>query len=120
MPQLETLENPRPRQGTTITLEAPLRCLCPVNGRHDEARLTLRYAPAERLLEYAALRGLLDGLREERLTHELATHRVLEAVVEAARPRWAEAHTVWAPIEGVGVTVQARWPAPEEGGPSST
>ena len=43
---------------------------------------------------------------------ENAVNRILEDVVRAAKPKWAEVKGDFRPRGGMGTVVEARWPRP--------
>ena len=89
--QLETFENPRPGRDYEIAFEIPeFTCLCPKTGQPDFATLRIRYVPAKKCVELKSLKLYVWSFRDEGHFHEDVTNRILNDLVAAARPRWAE------------------------------
>ena len=65
-------------------------CLCPVTGQPDFATIRIRYVPDQHLVELKSLKLYLWSYRQEGAFHEDVTNRILNDLVEATRPRWAE------------------------------
>ncbi|MGZ4821751.1 MAG: preQ(1) synthase, partial [Terriglobales bacterium] len=72
--------------------------------------LTLRYMPDQRCLELKSLKEYLLTYRNLGIFQENIVNRVLEDVVRAARPIWAEVTGEFNARGGIGSTVIARWP----------
>ncbi len=86
---LETFPNPRPSRVYEIAFDCPeFTCLCPRTGQPDFATIRIRYAPARRCVELKSLKLYLGSYRDSGAYHEDVTHRILDDLVAAARPRW--------------------------------
>jgi 7-cyano-7-deazaguanine reductase len=91
LPNIETLANAHPERTYEIELEAlEFTSRCPLTGGPDFGRLTIIYVPAEKLLELKSLRDFLSSYRERRVLQEAVVNEVLDAIVAAAAPRFAE------------------------------
>jgi 7-cyano-7-deazaguanine reductase len=86
--ELETFPNPSPGRDYEIRLTCPeFTCLCPRTGQPDFATFTLSYVPDRLCIELKSLKLYLWSFRDEGHFHEAVTNRVLDDLVEAARPR---------------------------------
>ena len=86
--RLETIENPAGERDYEIHLACPeFTCLCPRTGQPDFARIDVRYVPDQRCVELKSLKLYLWSFRDEGHFHEAVTNRILDDLVEAARPR---------------------------------
>lgn len=65
-------------------------CLCPVTGQPDFATIRIRYVPDQQLVELRSLKLYMWSYRDEGAFHEDVTNRILDDLVDAVRPRWAE------------------------------
>jgi 7-cyano-7-deazaguanine reductase len=74
--------------------------------------LTIRYMPRERCLELKSLKEYLFSYRNLGIFQENIVNQVLEDVVKACDPVWAEIKGVFRPRGGIGTTVTAKWPRP--------
>jgi 7-cyano-7-deazaguanine reductase len=88
---LATVPNPHPDRDYEVSLTVPeFTCLCPITGQPDFATLRIRYVPDQALIELKSLKLYVWSFRQEGGFHEDVTNRVLDDLVAAARPRWAE------------------------------
>ena len=112
-PAIETWQNQFP--GYEILIDDPeLTSVCPKTGLPDFGVLTIRYMPRERCLELKSLKEYLFCYRNLGIFQENIVNQVLEDVVKACDPVWAEVKGVFRPRGGIGTTVEARWPRPKE------
>lgn len=88
---LEVVPNPHQDRDYEVAMTIPeFTCLCPLTGQPDFATIRLRYVPDELLLELKAVKAYIWSYRDQGAFHEDVTNRILNDVVAAARPRWAE------------------------------
>jgi 7-cyano-7-deazaguanine reductase len=104
---IETLKNSQPERRLEIELEAlEFTSLCPLTGAPDFGRLIIRYVPNESLLELKSLRDYLTSFRARKILQEEVVGAVLDEIVQAAAPRFAEVEGVFN-VRG-GLTTRAR------------
>ena len=84
-------------------------------GSPDFGVLIIRYMPEKECLELKSLKEYLLSYRNLGIFQENIVNRVLEDVVRAARPVWAEVKGEFRPRGGLGTVVVARWPRPKPG-----
>jgi len=118
--RLATFANPRPARDYQIHMEIPeFTCLCPRTGQPDFATLVLDYVPAARCVELKSLKLYVWSYRNVGAFHEAVTHRILEDLVRATRPRFMRLTAKFNVRGGIFTTVVAEhtqrgWmPAPE-------
>jgi 7-cyano-7-deazaguanine reductase len=88
---LQVVQNPHPDRDYEVSMTAPeFTCLCPMTGQPDFATIRLRYVPDQHLVELKSLKLYLWSYRDEGAFHEDVTNRILDDLVIAVRPRWAE------------------------------
>jgi 7-cyano-7-deazaguanine reductase len=88
---LEAVPNPHPDRDYEISMAVPeFTCLCPLTGQPDFATIRLRYVPDQLLVELKSLKLYLWSYRDLGAFHEDVTNRILNDLVLAVRPRWAE------------------------------
>jgi 7-cyano-7-deazaguanine reductase len=88
---LEAVPNPHPDRDYEITMALPeFTCLCPMTGQPDFATIRIRYVPDQSLVELKSLKLYLWSYRDQGAFHEDVTNRILNDLVAAIRPRWAE------------------------------
>jgi 7-cyano-7-deazaguanine reductase len=88
---LETFPNPKPDRKYEIAFECPeFTCVCPMTAQPDFGTIRIRYMPGELCVELKSLKLYLWSYRNEGAFHEAVTNRILDDLVGAIRPRWAE------------------------------
>lgn len=111
-PEIETWPNQFPAY--EIVVDVPeFTSVCPKTGLPDFGKLTIRYMPAKHCLELKSLKEYLFTYRNLGIFQENIVNRVLEDVVRAAKPVWAEVRGEFNPRGGIGTIVEARWPRPK-------
>jgi 7-cyano-7-deazaguanine reductase len=88
---LEAVANPHPDRDYEVAMALPeFTCLCPLTGQPDFATIRIRYVPDQHLVELKSLKLYIWSYRDEGAFHEDVTNRILNDLVAAIRPRWAE------------------------------
>ena len=88
---LEAVPNPHPDRDYEVTMAVPeFTCLCPMTGQPDFATIRIRYVPDQSLIELKSVKLYLWSYRDQGAFHEDVTNRILNDLVTAIRPRWAE------------------------------
>ena len=88
---LEAVANPHPDRDYEVAMALPeFTCLCPITGQPDFATIRIRYVPDHHLVELKSLKLYIWSYRDEGAFHEDVTNRILDDLVAAIRPRWAE------------------------------
>jgi 7-cyano-7-deazaguanine reductase len=113
LPDIETWPNQFPRY--EIVVDVPeFTSVCPKTGLPDFGVLTIRYMPDKHCLELKSLKEYLVSYRNLGIFQENVVNRVLEDVVRAAKPLWAEVRGDFRPRGGIGTVIEARWPRPKK------
>jgi 7-cyano-7-deazaguanine reductase len=87
--RLETFANPSPKRNYRIHMEIPeFTCLCPITGQPDFATLVLDYVPEKRCVELKSLKLYVWSYRNQGAFHEAVTHRIVDDLVAALKPRY--------------------------------
>jgi 7-cyano-7-deazaguanine reductase len=90
-PTLEAVPNPHPDRDYEVAMAiAEFTCLCPMTGQPDFATIRIRYVPDQHLVELKSLKLYIWSYRDQGTFHEDVTNRILNDLVGAIRPRWAE------------------------------
>jgi 7-cyano-7-deazaguanine reductase len=88
---LEAVPNPHADRDYEVTMAIPeFTCLCPMTGQPDFATIRIRYVPDQALVELKSLKLYLWSYRDQGAFHEDVTNRILNDLVAAIQPRWAE------------------------------
>jgi 7-cyano-7-deazaguanine reductase len=110
-PAIETWPNQFP--GYEIEVDVPeFTSVCPKTGLPDFGILKIRYMPDRLCLELKSLKEYLLTYRNLGIFQENIVNRVLDDVVRAAQPVWAEVTGDFRPRGGIATVVTARWPRP--------
>ena len=113
MPEIETWPNQFPNY--EIVIDVPeFTSVCPKTGLPDFGILWIRYVPDKDCLELKSLKEYLTSYRNLGIFQENIVNRVLEDVVRAAKPKWAEVKGEFRPRGGIGTVVIARYPRSEQ------
>lgn len=89
--KLICFDNPNSSRPYEISIELPeFTCLCPFSGYPDFAFLKLIYQPGPKVLELKAIKLYVNSFRNEKISHEEVTNRILDDLVEACNPIWME------------------------------
>jgi 7-cyano-7-deazaguanine reductase len=88
---LEAVPNAHPDRDYEVAMTIPeFTCLCPITGQPDFATIRIRYVPDQQLVELKSLKLYMWSYRDAGAFHEDVTNRILNDLVAAIRPRWAE------------------------------
>jgi 7-cyano-7-deazaguanine reductase len=111
-PAIETFPNQFP--GYEITIDIPeFTSVCPKTGLPDFGVLYIKYMPDRRCLELKSLKEYMLEYRNLGIFQENIVNQVLEDVVKATKPVWAEVRGEFRPRGGIGTVVVARHPRPK-------
>ncbi len=108
-PDIETWPNQFPKYEIVIDIPE-FTSVCPKTGLPDFGVITIRYIPARRCLELKSLKEYLLTYRNLGIFQENIVNRILEDVVRAAHPVWAEVKGDFNARGGIGTVVIARYP----------
>jgi len=79
------------RRSIDITIRQPeYTSVCPMTGLPDTGCITIRYRPAEKILELKSLKFYLLQYRNVGIFYEHAVNRILEDLTAVLNPQWME------------------------------
>ena len=108
---LETFENTHPSRDYEITFDCPeFTSICPVTGQPDFGGITINYVPDKSCVESKSLKLFLFSFRNHGAFHEEVVNIILDRIVAACSPRWAEVLGEFRPRGGIAITVRATYP----------
>jgi 7-cyano-7-deazaguanine reductase len=114
LPQLETWPNQFP--GYVITTTFPeYSSICPKTGLPDFGTITIRYMPKKDCIELKALKMYLLAYRGLGIFYENAVNKMLQDIVDAAKPEWCTVRGEFTPRGGLSTSIFARWPSVPSG-----
>ncbi|MHB2026585.1 MAG: preQ(1) synthase [Elusimicrobiota bacterium] len=98
-------------RGYEIKIECPeFTSVCPKTKLPDFGVLTLRYLPNKKCLELKSFKYYLLGYRNLGIFYENAVNRILDDVVSAVKPVWAQVEGQFSARGGMHSTITARYP----------
>src|SRR5690348_7761692 len=103
-PGIETWQNQFPAYEILID-DPEFTSVCPKTGLPDFGRITIRYMPRKTCLELKSLKEYLFTYRNLGIFQENIVNRVLEDVVRAAQPVWAEVTGEFKPRGGIATEI---------------
>ncbi len=106
--KLETFENAFQDRNYVITFDCPeYTSLCPVTGQPDFGHIIIDYIADQRCVESKSLKLHLFSYRNHNTFHEEAVNLILDAIVQACQPRWAQVKGIFNPRGGIAIHVKA-------------
>jgi len=108
---LVTMPNPYPdREYEQEIISSEFTCLCPLNpGQPDYATLTIKYVPAQEIIELKSLKFYLTSYRMVETFYEETTNRILDDLVNAVKPKRMDVVAEWNIRGGIGTKVRASY-----------
>jgi len=109
LPDIETF--PNQYKGYEITIEIPeYTAICPKTKLPDFGTLRLHYMPDGACLELKSLKMYIYAYRNLGIFYENAVNRILQDVVGACRPVWAQVRGEFTARGGLSSTIEAKYP----------
>jgi len=107
---LETFDNMYKQRNYEITFNCPeFTSLCPVTGQPDFGDITVRYIPDELCVESKSMKIFLFSFRNHNTFHEEAVNKILDEIVDKAKPKWCEVVGEFRPRGGIALSVKAEF-----------
>lgn len=109
LPEIETFANQFPDY--EIAIEYPeFTSVCPKTGLPDFGTIMIKYAPDKKIIELKSLKEYFLAYRNLGIFYENAVNRILEDVVKACRPKYANVTGKFNPRGGMHSVVEAWYP----------
>ena len=106
--KLETFDNLYSGRDYEITFDCPeFTSLCPVTNQPDFGEITINYIPDKLCIESKSLKLFIFSFRNHNTFHEEAVNIILDRIVEACQPRYAEVLGAFRPRGGIAINVRA-------------
>lgn len=87
--ELEPWPNANPERDYVVHFEIPeFTCLCPRSGYPDFATIVIDYVPDGYIVELKSLKLYINRYRDQGISHETATNKILDDLVAVLAPRW--------------------------------
>ncbi len=109
-PKIAVWRNQYPDRDYTVELNIPeFTCICPKTGLPDFATIELSYGPDKTCIELKSFKYYLLFYRQVGIFHEHFVNKILDDVVAACHPRWAEVKAMVNSRGGIQTTVSAEY-----------
>ena len=83
--------NPNTNRDYEIAINFPeFTCKCPFSGYPDFATLRIKYQPNAKVIELKAIKLYLNSFREQQISHEEVTNKIIDDFVEVSAPKWMQ------------------------------
>jgi 7-cyano-7-deazaguanine reductase len=116
--KIETFANKYPTRDYVVEFDCPeFTSMCPITGQPDFARIHITYVPDLTCIESKSLKLYLFSFRNMGMFHEEITNRILDDLVAACQPRWAQVSGIMNPRGGISIDVTAQYRNPDFNGP---
>jgi 7-cyano-7-deazaguanine reductase len=107
-PSIEVWKNQYGDRDYVVTIDIPeFTCLCPKTGLPDFASISIRYIPDRWCVELKSLKYYVLFYRDVGIFNEHVANKILDDLVGACMPRWAEIVGEFNPRGGIKTTVRA-------------
>ena len=84
--------------------------VCPRTKLPDFGKIAIKYIPNKKILELKSLKMYMLSYRDLPIFQENAVNRMLDDIVSAAQPKFAEVVGEFNPRGGIGSRIIARYP----------
>ena len=110
---LDSFENQHPGRDYWVTFTCPeFTTLCPKTGQPDFATLTIRYIPAQKLVESKSLKLYLFGFRNHGDFHEDVVNIIMKDLIALLHPKYIEVTGLFLPRGGISIYPYANYGCP--------
>ena len=83
--------NPNKNRDYEISIDFPeFTCKCPFSGYPDFATMRIIYQPNKKVIELKAIKLYLNSFRENKISHEEVTNKIIDDLVDASDPNWMQ------------------------------
>ena len=108
---IDSFENRFPGREYEIEFTAPeFTSMCPMTGLPDFATLTISYIPGPRCIELRSFKYYLQGFRNRGIFYEDVVNSILDDIVAAISPKWAQVSGDFNARGGISARVTATHP----------
>ena len=108
---IDSFENHFPGREYEIEFTAPeFTSVCPMTGLPDFGTLSIAYIPAARCIELRSFKYYLQSFRNRGIFYEDVVNAILDDIVAAIAPRWAQVSGEFNTRGGISARVTATYP----------
>ena len=100
--------NPNKNRDYEISIDFPeFTCKCPFSGYPDFATMRIIYQPNKKVIELKAIKLYLNSFREDKISHEAVTNKIIDDLVDASDPKWMQLEADFNPRGNVHTIIRA-------------
>lgn len=108
---IDSFENRFPGREYEIEFTAPeFTSMCPMTGQPDFGTLTITYIPGARCIELRSFKYYLQTFRNRGIFYEDVINTILDDIVAAIDPKWAQVSGDFNTRGGISARVTATHP----------
>lgn len=108
---IDSFENRFPGREYEIEFTAPeFTSMCPMTGQPDFGALTITYIPGTRCIELRSFKFYLQTFRNRGIFYEDVVNTILDDIVAAIDPKWAQVSGQFNSRGGISARVTATHP----------
>lgn len=108
---IDSFENRFPGREYEIEFTAPeFTSMCPMTGQPDFGTLTITYIPGARCIELRSFKYYLQTFRNRGIFYEDVVNTILDDIVAAIDPKWAQVSGDFNTRGGISARVTATHP----------
>ena len=111
LPKIECFPNKYSRNYEVVYVNPEFTSVCPKTGLPDFGKILIKYIPNKSLLELKSLKLYMLAYRNLGIFQENAVNRILDDIVSACKPKFAEVVGEFNPRGGIGTRVVAHFPS---------
>jgi 7-cyano-7-deazaguanine reductase len=111
---IDSFENRFPERDYEIEFTAPeFTSVCPMTGLPDFGTVTITYIPGARCIELRSFKYYLNAFRSRGIFYEDVVNTILDDIVAAVAPKWAQVSGGFNTRGGISARVTATFPDEE-------
>ncbi|MCM8900146.1 preQ(1) synthase [Caldicoprobacter algeriensis] len=111
---LEAMDYEYPARDTLVEYYTEeFSSVCPWTGLPDNAKLTIKYIPSNKLVELKSLKYYLTSYRNVGILQEHAVNRILDDLVNLLKPKYMEVIGEFVARGGISTRVTAKYDGKE-------
>lgn len=82
------------------------KCICPVTGEEDRAKITIKYKPGKWIIEYECLKDYFKSFEGKSIHHEGVVDKIFNDIYKALKPKWIEIKAEFEERSGVKAKIK--------------
>jgi 7-cyano-7-deazaguanine reductase len=109
-PAIDVWANQNAHRDFVITIRVPeFTSVCPMTGLPDFGQFVIDYIPDQGCVELKAFKYYMLAYRNFGMFYESIANKILDDIVQAAKPRWIRVRGEFLPRGGINTGVVLEW-----------